>query len=141
MSKVVIRDSTVTKIMSPKELELQECAADMGLAPSVIRSKYLRDGNVRVTMERILPMSVCDMYGYEEEDIPGHIWRKTRKVVKTLYNNGIEYLDITGYNFIEDEDGKVWVIDFEHARPLGTRRNRFVKEFINGLNSWNPWFA
>jgi tRNA A-37 threonylcarbamoyl transferase component Bud32 len=141
MAKVLIRDSTVTKTMSPHEFELQSYAAEIGLAPRIIRSKYLRDGSMRVTMERILPMCVCDMYGYEEEDIPAHIWKGVRKIVKTLFNHGIEYPDITGYNFIEDQKGRIWIIDFEHAYYTGPRPNRFVRKFINGHNSWNPWFA
>ena len=67
--------------------------------------------------------------------------KKIQKIVKTLYDNNIVYPDITGYNFIE-VDGKVWIIDFEHAefKPLVTDEDEHVKLFINGYNEWNPEF-
>jgi tRNA A-37 threonylcarbamoyl transferase component Bud32 len=141
MAKVCILDDIVIKTMSAREMEFQEIASAIGLAPQIIKKRLLRNGLFRVTMERIPPMCVCDMYGYEEEDIPPHIWRGVRRVVRKLFRNGIEYKDITGYNFIEDPSGKIWVIDFEHAKSVNNRCSKFVREFINGRNNWNPYFA
>lgn len=54
-----------------------------------------------------------------------------------LYNHGIVYPDITGYNFIESQ-GKIWIIDFEHAYTV----DPFVIQFIRERGeTWNPQLA
>lgn len=92
-----------------------------------------------LTMRRIPCLSVADMYGENFEDIPGEVIEKIRDAVTNLYHYGIEYPDITGYNFIEYQN-KIWVVDFEHA-SLNTDRDLydpFIRQFINGRNTWNP---
>ena len=67
--------------------------------------------------------------------------KEIRNIIKILYDNNIEYPDITGYNFIEI-DNKLWIIDFEHASLIQNNKlkDSFVIKFINGLNKWNPRF-
>ena len=92
-------------------------------------------------MQKIPNMSIADYYGEEFSTVPVHIITKIREIIKILYNNDIEYPDITGYNFIEWGDD-IWIIDFEHATPLEDECNDpFVLDFINGREGWNPRFA
>ena len=69
-----------------------------------------------------------------------------RDIIRALYDNNIEYPDITVYNFIEDNknnnlyNDKIWIIDFEHSKIVKKIENKFVNKFINGLNKWNPDF-
>lgn len=99
--------------------------------------------NGTLCMKRINALSVADQYGEDFENVPSHIIEKIRDTIATLYSYGIEYPDITGYNFIYEEDAdKLWVIDFEHAsyKSKPSKYNPFILEFINGYEGWNPDF-
>jgi len=109
------------------------------------------EGGKTLKMQRIPQMSIADMYGERFEDVPQRITDEIRGIIRELYDNGIVYPDITGYNFIEDDNSKIWIIDFEHAffnnfmTSYSSEKEEhltFVKKFINGkVNRWNPWFA
>lgn len=118
----------------------------------------------QLRMQKIPAMCVADFYGEDIEFVPQHVIAEIRRIIKVLYDNHIVYPDITGYNFIVDDNGAVWILDFEHAhfyfdfehaRTRGSVSHRgkqnfvlfetehgepFVNEFINGLHSWNPDF-
>jgi tRNA A-37 threonylcarbamoyl transferase component Bud32 len=54
---------------------------------------------------------------------------------------GIEYLDVTPYNFIE-KDGTVYIIDFGHARNVSDYLDDYLDDiFANWKLKWNPEFA
>jgi tRNA A-37 threonylcarbamoyl transferase component Bud32 len=119
------------------EITLQTIAASYGFSPNII-STGIFNGKCYITMEHIDELCLADKYGEDPRDIPSWIWVEIRYMIKTLLDKEcIEYRDITGYNFIE-KDGKVWMIDFGHARHKGNKLDWFVKEFIDGENSWNP---
>ena len=92
-----------------------------------------------MSMEKVDNMCISDFYGDSADKVPDDIFDKIRKIIKVLYDNGIEYPDITGYNFIEYEDD-IWVIDYGHASFMkdNSVKDDFVIDFMNGLNSWNP---
>jgi hypothetical protein len=77
--------------------------------------------------------------------VPDWIWKEIQRILTILYEReGIEYIDITGYNFIQETDtNKIWIIDFGDAyytipeRPI----NWFLKEILDGGKGWNPDFA
>ena len=54
-----------------------------------------------LTMEKIPNDCVSNKYGEDDKDVDVEIYNEIRKIVKRLYDNEIEYPDITGYNFIE----------------------------------------
>lgn len=61
----------------------------------------------------------------------------------TLLEHNILYIDITGYNFIENEEGDdIWIIDFEHATYVVDASNRheneFIEKLLKGFDEWNP---
>ena len=86
--------------------------------------------------------NVSDFYGEENHNVPTRIFNKVREVIQLLYDSGVVYPDITGYNFIETpgKQKKLWIFDFEHAEYLPKTPNWFVEEFLSGVNSWNPDF-
>ena len=96
-----------------------------------------------LTMEKIPNDCVSNKYGEDDKDVDVEIYNEIRKIVKRLYDNEIEYPDITGYNFIEYKN-KIWIIDFEHAKFCDTTKDnihlKFIKKFIDGHNGWNPNF-
>lgn len=83
---------------------------------------------------------------YGEDNVPEYVWEQVHQIVWDLfYIANIEYIDITSYNFLEDEDGKVWCVDYEHAtqRKSDTPRNWFLAQFLEDpdMREWNPDFA
>jgi len=107
--------------------------------PKIISYDY---HNKILTMEKVENMNISDFYGEEIYQVPSDVIQKIRVIIKRLLDNGIEYPDITGYNFIEGF-GEIWIIDFEHAKFTNSNKNKnyeFIINFINGLNTWNPEF-
>ncbi len=104
--------------------------------------------------QKVNNMSVADFYGEDFDQIPAEVIRKIRDIVTCLYELGIVYPDITGYNFIEDEESHVWVCDFEHCfrtngsysddvdeQEMSVRYVEFVRRFcFEGEERWNPDF-
>ena len=95
-----------------------------------------------MVMERINGLSLSDFYGEEARAVPEEMFEQARDIIKTLVLYNIEYPDITGYNFILDEnEEEVWIIDFEHAKRKNNIRNRFITSFCEGKNTWNRIFG
>jgi tRNA A-37 threonylcarbamoyl transferase component Bud32 len=102
-------------------------------------------------MKKINGMSLSDYYGEKSIDIDSNIFKSIREIIQTLFDVGIIYPDITGYNFIAEYDDqneiseKLWIIDFEHARFYDPNyydsNDEYVKDFIDGYNSYNLEFA
>jgi tRNA A-37 threonylcarbamoyl transferase component Bud32 len=130
-----------------REIEMQEISANYGFSPKIIHSNitYADINNKyigHITMEHLGEMCLADQYGENPSNIPKIIWDQIRTMLRILYNEeGIEYIDITGYNFIEKK-GKVYIIDFGDA--IYTRKDRemnwFLSYFLGGHNGWNPDF-
>jgi len=104
--------------------------------PKIIH--YNKENKI-LTMEKIKNLNLSDMHGENSTDIEEYLFDKIRIIIKKLYDNNIEYPDITGYNFIEYEN-KIWIIDFEHSKINNKITNKFINKFIKGLNKWNPEF-
>lgn len=90
-----------------------------------------------LTMRQIRGSSVADLFGEEAKHVPEQVWESMRQIVKSLYAYGICYNDITGYNFmIEDDTAKLFIVDFEHCTDVS-----FTQRFLDGHDGWNPDFA
>ncbi len=104
---------------------------------------------LQLSMEMIPGLSVADSYGDEATDCPERVMNEIRRIIRILKEKNIIYPDITGYNFIETSDGKVWIIDFEHCYFDFQNNNdsitisdiNFVDKFISGYNIWNFEFV
>ena len=119
------------------EITLQIQAAKLGFAPEIIETDF----KTYITMELIDAMSISDKYGDSIRKVPKEIRDQILDILWILYSDAdIEYVDVTGYNFIE-KDGKVWVIDFGHAKRSGDNMDPFLsKIFTSWKLSWNPRF-
>jgi RIO-like serine/threonine protein kinase len=125
------------KGVTPLEAELQRIAASYGFAPHVHSYK---DGTL--VMDHIDGSCLADLYSDDSSKIPARIWDEIRRILEVLYEReGIEYIDITSYNFVEDVNGKLWIIDFGDAKYTEGKVNWFLREFLDGENGWNPDFA
>ena len=119
------------------EVNLQKIASEHGLAPIVIYSDY----ESYIVMEKIDGMNLADKYGDKMRNIPRRIRNQILDILWELYTYaGIEYVDVTPYNFIE-KDGIVWIIDFGHARIADEDMDPYLaKIFTSWKLSWNPKF-
>jgi RIO-like serine/threonine protein kinase len=112
---------------------------------------------IKIVMEYIEGMNIADKYGEDINEVPEYILIQIMEILKKLYNYGIIYPDITGYNFIEDKNLKIWIVDFEHCffknKKLGEVEKQLnqsslitkqhikkMKDFINGNFNWNDYF-
>jgi tRNA A-37 threonylcarbamoyl transferase component Bud32 len=112
----------------------------------------------QLTTQRINGISVSDYYGEDFLSVPKKIISQIRNIIRYLYNIGIVYPDITGYNFIIDNKSKIWLIDFEHCFYVNNLENidnlifdddipdkeeqiNFVINFaFNNEKSWNKYY-
>lgn len=104
---------------------------------------YNYDKEKKLLIMRNIPaLNIADMYGENFSDVPAYITDEIRNIITTLYYHGIEYPDITGYNFLEYQN-KIWIIDFEHASYKSDikKYDPFILEFIHGANAWNPLYT
>jgi serine/threonine-protein kinase RIO1 len=123
------------------EIELQEIVSKYNFVPKII-NKIFEDERCVIEMEDLQAPNLADIYGEDVENIPEHVWNSIRIILRILLEEeGIEYVDITPYNFIE-KDGKVYIIDFGHAYYTDlVDINPFLNDVIyNDLKSWNPDF-
>ena len=130
-----------------REYELQKIASNYGFCPKVyeLDLKYNEDEKKWtgvIKMEHLNALCLADVYSDDPKKIPKNVWDQIRTILETLlHEEGIEYIDITSYNFIE-KNGKVYIIDFGHAKYYKTENglNWFLSDFLDGENNWNPDF-
>lgn len=128
-------DSTI----APLEVELQEISAKYGFSPRILNVRKNKK-SWRIEMEDIEEPCLADTYGEDPASIPEYVWDSIRAMLEILFEEeGIEYADITPYNFIEKND-RIYVIDFGDAKYVDETKetNWFLSEFLDGKNSWNP---
>lgn len=132
------------KVFIKKNVNYNEFAlallADKALKLKTPRIISYNEGNETLVMSKLNYSNVADYFGDEDIKTPDYIYAKIRKIVKKLYDSGITYPDITGYNFLIDKNENIWIIDFGHAyvKSPDEPDDPFVFEFINGKNGWNP---
>jgi len=131
------------KKVSKKEYEMYKHIQDKNIVnvPKIL--SYDKTTGILFT-EKINNIPISEYYGEDPNDVPCSIFDEIRNIVKTLYQHNIEYIDITGYNFIEC-DNKIWIIDFGHATFKNPKKkiNYFLEEFITNKTcyEWNTDFA
>ena len=127
--------------VTEKEHFIQQYVYQLNIVnvPQII---YYDEESEIMIMKKVAGMNLSDKYGDNATDIPNEIFDQVVKIVRNLVLHNIEYPDLTGYNFIEDTDGKVWIIDFGHARMMTSNQinNVHIQTICNGDKTWNPDF-
>lgn len=123
------------------EVELQEIAAKYEFAPKILNVTE-EDDALLIEMEKIEGDLLADKYGDEDPgNVPEWIWEEIRRMLTVLYEEeGIEYVDVTPYNFIETDDG-IYMIDFGDACYIreDQEQNWYLEQFLNSNDkTWNP---
>ena len=139
-TKILRHTESYTQESAHKEMELQKTAAEFVPCPAVL--DFVSEDDLSIlAMERIDGKTIYELYGDDATHVPKMLWKQIYRIVETLYNQGISYIDITSYNFLV-KDSKVYIIDFGHAYWNEEKGpNWFLKEFLDGEVSWNPDFA
>jgi tRNA A-37 threonylcarbamoyl transferase component Bud32 len=132
------------KNVEPFEAALYQYICQKQLAPVPLFIEYNPITKIMKTI-KVEPMNLADMYTDDPLAIHDDIFNEIKNIVRKLFEHGIVYPDITAYNFIEDQQGKIWIIDFGHAfiRNDQTPIDDWFIRFINDkdlIKSWNPNF-
>ena len=131
----------VKQNVSHKEYFMQKYVYNLKIVhmPEII--EYNEESKTMV-MYKIGNHNLSYTYGENATDIPDELFDQVVKIVRNLVLHNIEYPDLTGYNFIENCDGKVGIIDFEHASIRTTKEvnNIHIQNICNGCKKWNPEF-
>jgi RIO-like serine/threonine protein kinase len=146
VAKAVIKNITYTEDNNISDIEnevvLQTIASELGLAPRIFTVKY-EDDHAVLAVEEVEEMSVADMYGEKSEDLPEDLWERIRNAVKLLLDEeGIEYVALSPYNFVEREDGSIYITNFGDAY-IGNGDEEIdpnLQDFLDGSNEWSADF-
>jgi len=124
-----------------KEYSMQQYVYHLGIVnvPEII--EYDAISKIMI-MRKIDNNNLSHEYGEDATDIPDELFEQVVRIVQTLVSHNIEYPDLTGYNFVEDNDGKIWIIDFEHSLVTLSKSidNINILNICNGNKEWNPDF-
>lgn len=121
--------------VSPEESNIYQYVESLNIV-NIPRFISYDINNRILTTQKIPNMSIADYYGEDFNCQPQWIIYRIRAIITCLYNNGIDYPDITGYNFIEWKN-RIWIIDFGHARMDHNATDPFIMAFMDGHNGWN----
>ena len=108
--------------------------------PEII--EYNKESKIMV-MKKIGNNNLSHNYGENATDVPNELFEQVVTIVRNLVLNNVEYPDLTGYNFVEDINGKVSIIDFGHAKIDNSENilnNIHIQNICNGIKTWNPDF-
>ena len=127
--------------VNKREHFMQQYVYQLGIVnvPKII--DYDKKSEIMI-MKKVGEMNLSDYYGADATDVPNEIFDQVVEIVRNLVLHNIEYPDLTGYNFVEDSDGKVWIIDFGHSSLMTSNRinNVHIQNICNGDKKWNPEF-
>ena len=135
-------DYYVKKNVNHREYFIQKFVHQLGIVPVPEIVKY-DDETKTMVMKKVGRDNISNVYGENATDIPDEIFEKVVKIVRTLVLHGIKFPDLTGYNFVEGSNEKIWIIDFEHATlttPEQAIKNEHIRNICNGCKIWNPDF-
>ena len=93
-----------------------------------------------MVMQKINGMNIADYYGTNLSEVPKSIIEQIENIIRLLTTYNIEYPDVTGYNFILDQDEKLWIVDYGHALFNDNITNEYLMEVCDGIQNWNPDF-
>jgi len=131
--------------VSQEEYNMYLYVYDLNIVNIPIPIDYDPDNHI-MTTQRIDAMNISDLYGEYAHQVPTIIWDEIVNTVRTLLEHGIQYPDITGYNFIWHRD-TLWIVDFEHAFRLNNPDDcidelidKFCQWEIGDPKEWNPEF-
>lgn len=118
-----------------REVKLMRKSAELGLSPNILKT----DQTTFIEMEHSGP-TISEVFGEHIDDLPNDIRQSIYDILQTLWQHGIQYRDVTPYNFTF-KDGRVWVIDFGHANEYKRLDGYLSYIFKEGwLVNWNPDF-
>jgi len=96
--------------------------------------------NKILVMQKLHNMNISDEYGEDAINVPPSMFTLMQDTIRKLFYFGIEYPNITGYNFIF-YNKKMYLTNFKYCKIFVNNPIKnidpFIKYFINGLCEWN----
>ena len=119
------------------EAIFQTIAATYGISPNIVST----DCSTYIKMVHLNEPCIADKYGENLDDIPEDIQEQIIEILWALYHEcGIEYLDVTPYNFIEKKC-RVYVVDFGDAKERDEYMDDYLREMFDTWKlKWNDDF-
>ena len=125
-----------------QEVLLQMFASNEGFSPNVQKIVPGENGTSVIWMDAIEGKTLYELYGDSPHDIPPGLWNRIRLNLQVLYiEYGIQYVDVTPYNFMMDNNNRLWIVDFGDATIHEKELNWFLVDLFDGRNEWNSDFA
>ena len=126
-----------------KQIEIQKKASLFDIAPKIVDT-WKTNEYYYIEMEYINENNLASKYGKNSEDISETIWNQIRNITQKLLNEKIEYIEVTPYNLLENND-KIYLINFKNANFLNEIKtnNSFLNKLLdkdNPENFYNPDF-
>jgi RIO-like serine/threonine protein kinase len=121
----------------PIKIRLSSEGRPLYMQPLKVK-EIVKDDKLYMVMERIQGKTFYEMYGSNPNNVPPSVWKKAYNIISRLYYNDIHYVDVSPHNFMINEKGDVFVIDFGDAYEC--KVNWFLKDFLDGEKTWNPDF-
>lgn len=141
-------DNVYVKSVDENEMKMHQKIQKIlpDLSPKIYDIRVLQINGIEkfeITMEKLPGDTIANYFGEENGKLPEYLWEQIRNIIKTLLDNGIEYIDVTSYNFIYDDISDiVRIIDFGSNGVFNkterTIENWYLEELLNGLSEWNP---
>ena len=140
--------ATFEKVVKSKlEIELQRIASSYGFSPRILSVDDVNP--LLVTMEAVDGKTIFALHSDDAKKVPGWIWQRIVHILLVLYEReGIEYVDITSFNFmvvVSGSEPEVKIIDFGDAyytkKMRGERpKNWALAKVLDGERIWNADF-
>jgi len=125
-----------------QEVLLQMFSSNEGFSPNVQKIVPGENGTSIIWMDAIEGKTLYELYGDSPHDIPPGLWNRIRLNLQVLYiEYGIQYVDVTPYNFMMDNNNRLWIVDFGDATIHEKELNWFLVDLFDGRNEWNSDFA
>lgn len=125
-----------------QEVLLQMFSSNEGFSPNVQKIVPGENGTSIIWMDAIEGKTLYELYGDSPHDIPPGLWNRIRLNLQVLYiEYGIQYVDVTPYNFMMDSNDRLWIVDFGDATIHEKELNWFLVDLFDGRDEWNSDFA
>ena len=128
--KVILFKNGYTEDKFEKEVKYQNIAYNLGLSPKIIANRSYSDRGI-IVMEK-LHRSLFEIFQSGDFD-PEKLADNVITILDTLHQNGIVHNDAHIDNFMEDKEGKLYIIDFGNATQL-LSVDESVKDFSKALD-------
>lgn len=115
-----------------QQLALWGLPAPVAIAACVKRGGCLYQADI---ITRFLPGTQTLSTALKVEDVPVAIWSRIGLMLQRFHDRGVDHPDLTAHNILLDQQGRVFLVDFDNAklRAPGRWTRRGIARFERSL--------